>query len=457
MLDNATISTIIASQNQFFQTGATHPYAFRLAQLKRLKELVIQYDEQILAALATDLGRAPYESYMADTIVVLDELNTAIKNLKKWMKPSKVSTPMQLFPASSKVAYEPLGVALIIAPWNVPFHLAIAPLVGAIAAGNCAIIKPSELAPASSKLIAEIINNHFDKQYLHVIEGGPEVASEILEHRFEFVFFTGGVNGAREVYTKAAKHLTPVALELGGKNACIVHSDADLKVAAKRIAWGKFLNAGQTCLAPDYLLVHQSVWSTFLPFLQQTLQMFAADGPSGYTRIINRQHFDRLKSMIPLGKVVHGGELNEAELIILPTLLEDVPTDSKLMQEEIFGPLLPVYHYNHIEEALAFINQHPKPLALYAFTKTKGIKQQVLACTSSGAVLFNDCMMHGANGNLPFGGTGLSGFGRYHHQHSFWLFSNAKGVMDTATWLDPAFRYPPYKGKSLDFLRKVSQ
>ncbi|CAN5302813.1 aldehyde dehydrogenase [soil metagenome] len=457
MTDNAAIATTIAAQNSYFQTGATRTYAFRIAQLKRFKELVIAYDERILTALQSDLGRTPYESYLADNIVVLDELKSAIKNLKKWMAPSKVGTPMQLFPGSSRIAYEPLGVVLIMAPWNVPFHLAFAPLVGAIAAGNCAIIKPSELAPASSKLIAEIINTHFPKEYLHVVEGGHEVANEILEHRFDFVFFTGGTKGAKEVYQKAAKHLTPVALELGGKNACIVNNDADLKVAAKRIIWGKFLNAGQTCLAPDYLLVHQQVKAPLIAALKQTISDFYNNDKAGYSRIVNAAHYNRLKAMLEDGTVLYGGETDDNLLQITPTLMEDVVADSYLMQEEVFGPLLPLYYFNDIEEAIATVNRHPKPLAIYAFTNNKAVKDSIVSQTSSGAVLFNDCMMHGANGNLPFGGVGASGLGRYHHKYSFLLFSNQKGVMSTGTWLDPSFRYPPYSGKSLDFLRKVSR
>jgi acyl-CoA reductase-like NAD-dependent aldehyde dehydrogenase len=448
---------IYNTQRVFYATGQTRSIAYRLEMLKKLKHLIASYEDKITAALQSDLGRSGYETFITENIVVFDELNAAIKNLKRWSAGEKVATPPQLFYGSSHILYEPLGLVLIISPWNFPFHLSFAPLVGALAAGNCCIIKPSELAPASSALIAEIINNNFPEGYVRVIEGGHEVTATLMKNRFDHVFFTGSTTNGREIYKLAAENLTPVTMELGGKCPCIVHEDAAIDIAVRRIVWGKFLNSGQTCLAPDYLLVHKSIKDKLVTALRETIQQFYGKEPlqnAEWPRMINRRHYERVMAFMQDGEVQTGGRGEPAKLVIEPTVLTRVGLNAPVMQQEIFGPVLPVLEYDTISEAIDIINRFPKPLAVYAFTGNKQVKQQLSQSTSSGALVFNECLMHGANGNLPFGGVGDSGIGRYHHQFSFKTFSNAKGVFDRSTWPDLQFRYPPYSSKSLNLMKK---
>ncbi len=447
----------IITQREYFVAGHTRDIAFRIEVLKKLKSLISKFELEIINALKADLGRSGYESFITENIVAFDELNAAITNLKKWSAPKSVGTPVQLFHSKSQVVYEPLGLVLIISPWNFPFHLTFAPLAGAIAAGNCCMIKPSELAPNSSAIIAKIVNDNFDAGHLLVHQGGHEVTQSLLQYRFDHVFFTGSTANGIEIYKMAAANLTPVTMELGGKCPCIVEPDINVEIAAKRIAWGKFLNAGQTCLAPDYLLLNKKVAAQFISQFNSTIESFFGKSPldnDDWPRMISPKHFNRVLDLMKDGKVSYGGNHSVESLKIAPTILVDVSLQSNIMREEIFGPVLPIVLYEKVDEAIAIINSLSKPLVAYAFTGNDTIKQRIVNETSSGAVSFNECLMHGANGNLPFGGVGHSGIGRYHHRFSFETFSNAKSVFSRSFWPDPGFRYSPYKGKDTAFIKK---
>ena len=428
-------------------------------RLKTLKKLVQQHETDIFEAMRLDLGRADFDTFMAENVVVFDELNAAIKYLKKWMRPTRVSSPMQLKPASCSITRQPLGRVLIIAPWNYPFHLSLAPLVGAIAAGNCAIVKPSEMAPRASAVLACIINQHFDPAHVYLMEGDHTSAKQLLHHQHNLIFFTGGLAVAKSIYAEAAKHLTPVVMELGGKCPCIIHHDADLKVAARRVVWAKFMNAGQTCLAPDHLIVHCDVKNRFTELLIGSIEQFYGDDPltsDKWCRIVSERHFNRLMNLRNGCSIIHGGGHDIEALKIGPTLLEIATMDATIMHEEIFGPLLPILTYTSIDEAIALANHSPDPLALYLFTKNDDLKVQVIQGTRSGGMGINDCMLHAANGNMPFGGVGQSGLGQYHHRYSFDTFSHQRAIMDKSTWFDPSMRYPPYSKTNLDMLKMFS-
>jgi len=456
---NKDIKNIWECQNAFFKTGKTKDYSFRVKMLKKLKLLLAKYEEEIFDALKKDLGRTDYETFIAENVVIYDELKSAIKNLKKWMKPKKVSTPIQLQFAKSKIHSEPLGQILIISPWNYPFHLSLAPLVGAISAGNCAIIKPSEIAINASNVLRKLINENFPKEYIYVIEGDKETVNDLLELKHHLVFFTGGATVGKIIYQKAAKFLTPVVLELGGKCPCIVHKDAQIEIAVKRIVWGKFLNSGQTCLAPDYLLIDENIKDDFIDKLKNTLCKLYGENPlksAFLSKIINKKHFNRLNSLLKDGNIIFGGEQNEDLLKISPTIIDGINVDSKIMEEEIFGPILPIISYSHINNALEIVNNLPKALSLYLFTKNNNIKELFINNTSSGSIGINDCLMQAANGNMPFGGVGESGIGVYHHKYSFDTFSHQKSIMDKKTWFDPSIRYLPYKKENLKILKKFT-
>jgi len=451
------IEKSLIAQRKFFAGGHTRDISFRLETLKKLKGLIDKYEPEIINALKLDLGRSGYESFISENVVAFDEINAAVANLKKWAGPKSVATPLQLFRSKSQIIYEPLGLVLIISPWNFPFHLTFAPLAGAIAAGNCCIIKPSETSPYSSKVIAKIINDNFPSGHLLVHEGGHEVTQSLLQFRFDHLFFTGSTAHGTEIYKMAAANLTPVTMELGGKCPCIVEPGINIKTAAKRIAWGKFINAGQTCLAPDYLLVNKKIAGQFLQTFTATIESFFGGTPltnEDWPRMVNKHHFNRVAGLLNSGKVIYGGNLDAKTFKIEPTILSEVSAQSPIMREEIFGPILPVIEYDELDEAFAIINSLSKPLVAYAFTENDNVKARIINETSSGAVSFNECLMHGANGNLPFGGVGDSGMGRYHHRFSFETFSNAKSVFSRSFWPDPNFRYPPYQGKDTGFIKK---
>jgi aldehyde dehydrogenase (NAD+) len=450
------IPTIVQKQREFFRTGQTKSLEFRLAQLATLKESILANQDAVLAAVKADLGRSEFEGYFE--ISSLSEVKSAIKQLKSWAKPQAIKTPIEQFPSTAYIQPEPLGVALIIAPWNYPFQLTISPLVGAIAAGNCAIVKPSELAPHTSAVIAKIIQQAFDPAYIAVVEGGIETNQQLLAEKFDHIFFTGGTAIGRIVMTAAAQHLTPVTLELGGKSPCIVDADVNLAVAAKRIIWGKFINAGQTCIAPDYLLVDRQIKTEFLALLKQYIQEFYGDDPMqspDFCRIINARQFDRLTSFLNNGTVAIGGQTDAQTRYIAPTILDNITWNDPIMQDEIFGPILPVLTYNQLDDAIALVNDRPKPLALYFFSNNAAKHDRVLAETSSGGACINDTVMHIAVAELPFGGVGTSGIGAYHGKASFDTFSHYKSVLKKGLWLDLAWRYAPYTVKKLKQIKDI--
>ncbi|MEA5541017.1 aldehyde dehydrogenase [Limnoraphis robusta Tam1] len=455
MPESLQVEKLIQQQRQFFATGQTKNVNFRREQLQRLKQAIIDHQGDIIAGVKADLNRPEFEAYFE--IASVSEVNYAIKHLKSWTKPKKVPTSIDQFPASAQIFPEPLGVVLIIGPWNYPFQLMISPLVGAIAAGNCAILKPSEIAANTSKVVAKMIQKTFDPAYVAAVEGGVETSQALLAQKFDHIFFTGGTKIGKIVMEAAAKHLTPVTLELGGKSPCIVESDVQLDYTAKRIAWGKFLNAGQTCIAPDYLLVHRKIKTPLLEKIKQNIQEFYGENPEkspDYCRIISPRQFERLAGFLQNAKVIVGGQTNPEDHYIAPTLLDQVSWDDPVMQEEIFGPILPVLEYNDLGEAIAQINSRPKPLALYLFSKDQAKQQQVLQNTSSGGVCLNDTVMQVGVTNLPFGGVGESGIGSYHGKASFDTFSHYKSVLKKFFWLDPNWRYAPYQGK-VDFIKKI--
>lgn len=441
MPESLQVEKLIQQQRQFFATGQTKNVNFRREQLQRLKQAIIDHQGDIIAGVKADLNRPEFEAYFE--IASVSEVNYAIKHLKSWTKPKKVPTSIDQFPASAQIFPEPLGVVLIIGPWNYPFQLMISPLVGAIAAGNCAILKPSEIAANTSKVVAKMIQKTFDPAYVAAVEGGVETSQALLAQKFDHIFFTGGTKIGQIVMEAAAKHLTPVTLELGGKSPCIVDSDVQLDYTAKRIAWGKFINAGQTCIAPDYLLVNRQIKTPLLDKIKQNIQEFYGENPEkspDYCRIISQRQFERLTGFLQNAKVIVGGQTNPEDNYIAPTVLDQVSWDDPVMQEEIFGPILPVLEYNDLGEAIAQINSRPKPLALYLFSKDQAKQQQVLQNTSSGGVCLNDTVMQVGVTNLPFGGVGDSGIGSYHGKASFDTFSHYKSVLKKFFWLDLNWR-----------------
>jgi len=449
MIAERTVKDAIQQQRRFFSTGQTKPVEFRLEQLKRLKRMVQENQSAILEALKADLNKPAFEAYETEMLVLRD-INYAIKHVKSWMRPQQVGTALEHFPGSARIYPEPLGVVLIIGPWNYPFFLMIAPLVGAIAAGNCAILKPSEIAPHTSKLVADLVQKQFDPGFITAIEGGVEISQQLLAEKFDHILFTGGPAVGKIVMEAAAKHLTPVTLELGGKSPCIVEADVQLERAAKRITWGKFLNAGQTCIAPDYLLVNRKIEQDLLAGIERCIRSFYGDNPAtspDYARAINQRHFTRLKTLLQTGKIRIGGETNPEDCYIAPTILEDVSLDDPVMQEEIFGPILPVIGYDDLDDAIALVNARPKPLALYFFSRDQQKQTRILKETSSGGICINDTILHTSVTDLPFGGVGNSGLGSYRGKHSFDTFSHQKSVLKRAFWLDVDVRYAPYLNK----------
>ncbi|MEB3282984.1 MAG: aldehyde dehydrogenase [Lyngbya sp.] len=448
MAESVQVEKLIQQQREFFATGQTKNVNFRREQLQRLKQVIIDHQGDIIAGVKADLNRPEFEAYFE--IASVSEVNYAIKHLKSWTKPKKVRTSLAQFPATAQICPEPLGVVLIIGPWNYPFQLMISPLVGAIAAGNCAILKPSEIAANTSKVVAQMIQKTFDPAYVAAVEGGVEISQALLAQKFDHIFFTGGTKIGQIVMEAAAKHLTPVTLELGGKSPCIVDSDVQLDYAAKRIAWGKFINAGQTCIAPDYLLVNRQIKTSLLEKIKENIQEFYGENPEkspDYCRIISPGHFNRLAGFLQNGKVIVGGQTNPEEKYIAPTVLDGVSWDDSVMQDEIFGPILPVLEYNDLGEAISQINARPKPLALYFFSKDKAKQQHVLQNTSSGGVCLNDTVMQFSGTYLPFGGVGESGMGSYHGKASFDRFSHYKSIIKNTFLIDLNLRYAPYKGK----------
>ncbi|GEO05412.1 aldehyde dehydrogenase [Adhaeribacter aerolatus] len=440
-------------QRQFFESGRTRSYAFRRQQLIRLKNAVRSHEELITEALYQDLHKAPTESYTTEIGFVYEEINYALKHLKEWMKPQRVPTPLIAQPAHSKIYRDPLGLTLIIAPWNYPFQLMLSPLVGAIAGGNCAILKPSEETTRTAEAIEKIIKDTFPPEYIAVVQGAGAVVVPALMDNFPFdhVFFTGSVPVGKIIMAAAAKHLTPVTLELGGKSPCIVDDTANLHVAARRIAWGKFLNAGQTCVAPDYLILHQSVKDQFVTLIKEAIRDFYGDDPAqspDYPRMLNQKRYNAVAKFLKSGKILVGGQTDEEEKYISPTLLDNISPDDPIMQEEIFGPVLPILTYQHLEEVPRIIARQPYPLALYLFTGSSAHEKYIMEQVRFGGGCVNDTVLHLANPAIPFGGVGTSGLGNYHGKYSFDTFTHAKGVLKATTKLDIPLRYPPYEKKA---------
>lgn len=449
MIDTAenTILEYVAKQRAFFSTQKTKGLGFRLSQLRKLKESIHNYQERIEEALWQDLRKSPEEAYLTEISIVTSEIDHHIKHLKKWANTKKVRTPIHLKPSSSKVIYEPLGVALIVAPWNYPMHLLLNPLVGSISSGCCSILKPSPDAPHLAKVIEDLIVENFNSNYIHVVQGGRETNTILFSQPFDFIFFTGSPKVGKVLMKAAAENLTPLILELGGKSPCIVDADADIDVAAKRIAWGKLINAGQTCIAPDYLFAHHSIKDELLNKIANNIQLMYGDNIKQsrfYSRIVNDQAVNRLSALLNQGKIHTGGEVDLKERFIAPTIIDDVKPSFLIMQEEIFGPILPVMTFVHIDEPINYINKNEKPLAFYYFGKKKK-GQEVLRNTSSGGACINDVLMHIGNHHLPFGGVGNSGMGNYHGHESFLAFSNKRAVVTTPTWIDLPFKYIPFK------------
>jgi aldehyde dehydrogenase (NAD+) len=448
---------ILAGQRQFFNSGRTKDLDFRLENIRRLKKAIIQNEAAILAALRNDLYKPAYEGYLTEIGLVLTEIRFVNRHLRSWVKPRKVRTPYFLWFGSSAIHPEPYGISLIISPWNYPLHLTMLPLIGSIAAGNCTIIKPSEYAPHTAAIISEIIGRHFDSHYVAVIEGDAQTSKDLLKNRFDYIFFTGSQTVGKIVMSAAAKNLTPVTLELGGKNPCIVDQDVNIDLAARRIASGKFINGGQTCTAPDYLLVHQSNKQKLLDQIKVYLRKFYGEDPQkspDYGRIINKRQFDRLAALLDKGEKVVGGQTDPDDLYIAPTLLQDVSWNDPVMQDEIFGPILPVLVFEDLAEVVSTINSRQRPLALYFFSNQRNNYQRIIEEVSFGGGCINDTLAHLTNPHLPFGGTGSSGMGGYHGKASFDTFSHQKSIFKKWFNLDLPLRFPPYKNK-LSILKNI--
>jgi aldehyde dehydrogenase (NAD+) len=448
-------SSILTKQKTFFRTERTKNLTFRIDALEKLRSKIKANEQPLMDALRADLNKSEFDAYTTEIMIVLEEIKFAINHLQAWAKPRKVKTPITHIGSKSYIYPEPYGVTLIIAPWNYPFQLAVAPLIGAIAAGNCAVIKPSELTPATSEVFAKLISEIFPEEYITVVQGGVETSQALLEEKFDYIFFTGSVAVGKMIMEAAAKNLTPVTLELGGKSPCIVHEDANLKLAAKRIAWGKFVNAGQTCVAPDYLYLHKSIKAPFLQFFQEAIKELYGEALENrnFTRIVSEKHFQRLSSFLDNGKLFIGGNTNKERLLIEPTVLTEITWEHPIMQDEIFGPILPVLEYESIDDVIKGIENHPKPLALYLFSENERIQKEVLNQVPFGGGCINDTVYHLGSPHLPFGGVGTSGIGSYHGKGSFDTFSHEKSILKQTTMFDLPFRYPNVK----DGLTKIKK
>jgi aldehyde dehydrogenase (NAD+) len=457
----SAIPTLVAKLRVAFDGGRTRPIDLRLEQLAKLKRFIVERENEILDALQKDVGKPSLEAFMAEVAYTGSEIDLTRKKLKTWTKPERVSTSMVAQPGRSRIHREPLGVVLIIGPWNYPFNLIMGPLVGAIAAGNCAVVKPSEVAPATSALLAERLPEYLDPSTVAVVEGGIPETTALLKEKFDHIFYTGNGAVGRIVMEAAAKHLTPVTLELGGKSPCIVDERVDLDVAARRIVWGKFYNAGQTCVAPDYILAHRRIADRLIDRMKATLREFYGDDPKAspdYGRVVNARHHKRLMKLLDGGKsgeVAVGGVGDEANRYLAPTILRNVPDGAPVMDDEIFGPILPVLTVDNIDAAIAFVNGRPKPLALYVFSSDGQVQEQVVERTTSGGVSVNHTWLHLAVQSLPFGGVGESGMGAYHGRHTFETFSHHKAVLSKPTRIDPGLVYPPYDDNKKKWLRRL--
>lgn len=445
-------------QRSYFDSGATRTTLFRLKQLRALKHMVKNQEEALLEALYKDLGKPAFEAYTGEIGLFYEEVTRSITHLQSWVKQKNVSTPLVLEPAKSWIQPEPKGVVLILGPWNYPFHLVMIPLVGAMAAGNCVMVKPSEQTPHMADLIQSMIEKTFEPRYVTVVRGsGAEVGPKLIQpHRFDHIFFTGSAAVGKEILAMAAPHLTPVTLELGGKSPAIVTEDANLEVAGRRIMWAKCYNAGQTCTAPDYLLVHQEVKDELLGHMVEAIHSFYGPDPlksDSYSRLVNQKHFDKLVGYLSDGTTVTGGEVDREQLYIAPTILDDITQEDSVMQEEIFGPILPVITFSELDQVVDIVRRHRYPLSLYLFTENRQTEKTIIESLAFGGGCINNCIVHQVNPHLPFGGIGNSGMGRYHGVASFQLFSNMKAMIQSHTWPDPDLRYPPFDEEKLSLAK----
>lgn len=455
----AQVAETMARLRATFKSGKTRSLAWRKEQLLSLKAGVAAHEAEIVEALHKDLGKPKTEAVMAEVDYLIKEAAMAVKHLHKWVKPKSVGSPLATLPARSRIQPEPMGVALIIGAWNYPIQEVFGPLIGAIAAGNCAVLKPSEGAPHASEVLRKIADEFLDPDAFATFLGAVDETTVLLEQRFDKIFFTGGSSIGRIVMTAAAKHLTPVTLELGGKSPVIVAADADLEVTAKRVVWAAFLNGGQLCVRPDYCLVEESVYEKFLGLLKTTTEAFYGQDMKAspdYARIVHERHFDRLAKKLEGADVLIGGETDRDSLYIAPTILRDVSPEAPAMQEEIFGPILPVLKVASMDDAIAFVNEREKPLAVYAFTGSNETGERFVNETSSGTIMVNDAVMFQLNHQLPFGGVGESGMGSFHGKFTFDTFSHMKSVMKRGFFADAPMRYPPYTDKALELTRKFS-
>ena len=447
--NNIYIEEMVKKQRAYFEEGQTLKVEQRIEALNRLEQGILNCEQELYAALKKDLGKSRAESYMCEVGLTLSELRFVRKHVRKWSREKRVLTPLAQFHAKSFMVQEPYGVVLVMSPWNYPVLLTLEPLIGALAAGNCCVLKPSAYSPATSAVMKRMIAETFPEEYVTVVEGGREENQNLLSQKFDYIFFTGGVQVGKMVMEKAAANLTPVTLELGGKSPCIIDKSANLKLAARRLAFGKYLNCGQTCVAPDYVLVHEAVKETFLTLLKAEICSMYGEEPlknADYGKMINRKHFDRVLGLMNQEKLILGGESDATSLRIAPAVMNQVTEDDAVMREEIFGPLLPVLTVGSMEEAIAFVNRRPKPLALYLFAENREVEKNVLEYTSFGGGCINDTIIHLATSRMGFGGVGNSGMGSYHGKKSFETFSHEKSIVKKYTWIDLPMRYQPYTG-----------
>ncbi|SDB90433.1 aldehyde dehydrogenase (NAD+) [Williamwhitmania taraxaci] len=448
------------SKRGYFDSGATRSYHFRIEQLRKLKAGIRRYESEILDALHSDMHKPRFEAFLSEIGIMYEEIDHTIKHLKGWMKPEKLTTPLALQLSSSRIYTEPLGVVLIIGPWNYPFQLLMAPLVGAIAAGNCAIIKPSDNTRNTGSVVERLITEMFDPAYISVVQGpGAMIGPMLIEKfRFDHIFFTGSAPVGKKIMSMAAEHLSPVTLELGGKSPVIVDKDVNIDVAAKRLMWAKCFNAGQTCVCPDYLLVHESIKDQFVAKMKFYIKEFLGEKPltsPNLTHIVNKRRFDTLTSYLNNVNILHGGEYDNTTLCMEPTIVDGVAADHPMATEEIFGPILPVYTFKDIEEVVPFIRKNRYPLACYIFTSNNNTEKFIIENIEFGGGCVNNALIHLANPELPFGGVGFSGMGNYHGKYSFEVFSHKKSMLKTNTFIDPSLRYAPYTESKMKWAHRL--
>lgn len=451
------IQKVVQEQRHFFRQGTTLSYHFRKQHLQKLKTMLKKHEQKIYDALKADLNKSEHETFTTELGFLYMEIDMALKNLKKWMIRKQVTTPLTHTGTKSYIYKEPYGVTLVISPWNYPLQLALAPVIGAIAAGNCVVIKPSEFAQATSTLLYQMITDTFDRHYITVIEGAKDVSQQLLKQSLDYIFFTGNSTVGKSIMKQASEHLTPVTLELGGKSPVIVDKDADIKLAAKRVVWGKFTNAGQTCVAPDFVYVHEKIKNKFIQMMKRYIKQFYGKDPlknEDYVRLIHKKQYDRIYNLLSSSEIIYGGRTDQKRLTIEPTLLHKVSWEDKIMQEEIFGPLLPILTFHTLDKAISDLKKMDKPLALYYFGDHKKSQQQVIQHLSFGGGCINDTLYHLANPHLPFGGTGTSGMGAYHGKYSFDTFTHHKSILKQTSAFDIPLRYPGSK-MALRLVKKI--